>query len=265
MDAGRREADQQHPPCWRRPRNPRPWSRERGKRPAGQPPGQARGARRRRWQAVRCGDRRRHRVRGRDRWRADARQAFGAGVCSDQDCRFALGNRCATPGGRRHPRGGRRSSNCLTQQVVVACRSECDMNSSGSVSPRHLTLPSHAALLAGRAASGLSRRFGKGRGSQVGGKLAYRLWPHTLDDLARGRHTLLVSATNGKSTTATLAAAAIGTLGTTAFNATGANMEEGLVVALDVDRSAPNAVLETDEAYLDVVVRAARPHAITLM
>jgi UDP-N-acetylmuramyl tripeptide synthase len=42
-------------------------------------------------------------------------------------------------------------------------------------------------------------------------------------------------------------------------------MEEGLVVALDVDRTAPNAVLETDEAYLDVVVRAARPHAITLM
>jgi UDP-N-acetylmuramyl tripeptide synthase len=111
----------------------------------------------------------------------------------------------------------------------------------------------------------LSRRLGRGRGAQVGGKVAYRLWPRTLDDLATGRTTLLVSATNGKSTTATLAAAAVGTLGPTAFNATGANMEEGLVVALDARRSAPYAVLETDEAYLDVVMRATRPRVVTLM
>lgn len=97
------------------------------------------------------------------------------------------------------------------------------------------------ALLGGLSASALSRRLGKGRGAQVGGKLAYRLWPRTLDDLARGRTTLLVSATNGKSTTATLAAAAISSPGPTAFNATGANMEEGLVVALDAERSAPNS------------------------
>lgn len=128
-----------------------------------------------------------------------------------------------------------------------------------------LSVMTHLALFGGRSASALSRRMGKGRGSQVGGKLAYRLWPRTLDDLARGRTTLLVSATNGKSTTATLAAAAISTLGPTAFNATGANMEEGLVVALDAERSAPYAVLETDEAYLDVVVRATRPRVITLM
>jgi UDP-N-acetylmuramyl tripeptide synthase len=130
---------------------------------------------------------------------------------------------------------------------------------------RSLSVMTRLALLGGRTASGLSRRLGRGRGAQVGGKLAYRLWPRTLDDLAKGRTTLLVSATNGKSTTATLAAAAISSLGPTAFNATGANMEEGLVVALDADRSAPYAVLETDEAYLDVVVRATRPRVITLM
>lgn len=121
------------------------------------------------------------------------------------------------------------------------------------------------ALLVGRSAASLSRQLGRGRGAQVGGKVAYRLWPRTLEDLGRGRTTLLVSATNGKSTTATLAAAAVADLGPTAFNATGANMEEGLVVALDADRSAAYAVLETDEAYLDVVVRATRPRVITLM
>lgn len=82
----------------------------------------------------------------------------------------------------------------------------------------------------------LSRRLGRGRGAQVGGKLAYRLRPRTLSDLAVGRRTALVSATNGKSTTATLLAAATATLGPVAFNRTGANMEEGLVVALDADR-----------------------------
>lgn len=128
-----------------------------------------------------------------------------------------------------------------------------------------LSVMTRLALMGGRAASTLSRRLGKGRGAQVGGKVAYRIWPRALDDLAAGRTTLLVSATNGKSTTAALVAAAVRTLGPTAFNATGANMEEGLVVALDADRSAPYAVLETDEAYLDVVVSATRPRVITLM
>jgi len=124
---------------------------------------------------------------------------------------------------------------------------------------------SRIALLAGRTASRLSRALGKGRGAQVGGKVAYRLRPQTLGDLAAGRTSVLVSATNGKSTTGALLAAAVQTLGRTAFNATGANMEEGIVVALDSDRSAPYAVLETDEAYLGVVVAATRPTVLVLM
>lgn len=128
-----------------------------------------------------------------------------------------------------------------------------------------LPIATRLALLAGRTASSLSRRLGRGRGAQVGGKVAYRLRPRTLADLAAGRQTVLVSATNGKSTTATLLAAAVGTLGPTAFNGMGANMEEGLVAALDADRAAPRAVLETDEAYLGVVVDATLPQVIVLM
>jgi lipid II isoglutaminyl synthase (glutamine-hydrolysing) len=128
-----------------------------------------------------------------------------------------------------------------------------------------LPWPSRSVLALGRAASRLSRAAGRGRGSQVGGKLAYRIRPQTLSDLAAGRHTALVSATNGKSTTAALLAAAVRTLGPTAFNATGANMEEGLVVALDADRAAPHAVLETDEAYVGIVAEATRPRVVVLM
>ena len=128
-----------------------------------------------------------------------------------------------------------------------------------------LPIATRLALLAGRAASSTSRALGRGRGSQVGGKVAYRLRPQTLADLGAGRQTALVSATNGKSTTATLLAAAVATAGPTAFNATGANMEEGIVVALDADRQARLAVLETDEAYLGVVTQATRPTVIVLM
>lgn len=131
--------------------------------------------------------------------------------------------------------------------------------------PGPLPIPTRLALLAGRAAAHASRRLGRGRGAQIGGKVAYRLRPRSLADLAVGRRIVLVSATNGKSTTATLLAAAARTLGPTAFNATGANMEEGLVVALDADRAAPVAVLETDEAYLGVIAEATRPEVIVLM
>ncbi|MEO8329664.1 MAG: MurT ligase domain-containing protein [Candidatus Nanopelagicales bacterium] len=128
-----------------------------------------------------------------------------------------------------------------------------------------LPIGSRLALLVGRVASGLSRQLGRGRGAQIGGKVAYRLRPQTLHDLATGKTTALVSATNGKSTTATLLHAAVVGIGSTAFNATGANMEEGIVVALDADRGASFAVLETDEAYLGVVLRATRPRVIVLM
>ncbi|HVQ18209.1 MAG TPA: MurT ligase domain-containing protein [Actinomycetes bacterium] len=128
-----------------------------------------------------------------------------------------------------------------------------------------LPVATRMALLAGRGASRLSRRLGQGRGAQVGGKVAYRLRPKSLRDLAAGRTTALVSATNGKSTTATLLQSAVRTLAPTAFNAMGANMEEGIVAALDAERSAPLAVLETDEAYLGVVVAATRPQVLVLM
>ncbi|MFZ0322773.1 MAG: MurT ligase domain-containing protein [Actinomycetes bacterium] len=131
--------------------------------------------------------------------------------------------------------------------------------------PGRLPVASHAALTLGRAAARLSQWGGHGRGSQVGGKVAYRLRPQTLADLAAHRSVALVSGTNGKSTTATLLAAAASMLGPVAFNRTGANMEEGLVTALDADRRAAVAVLETDEAYLSSVVEATRPRLIVLM
>ena len=121
------------------------------------------------------------------------------------------------------------------------------------------------ALAAGRTTAAASRGLGRGRGATVGGGIALQLDPDALRRLAAGRLVALVSATNGKSTTTRLLADALGTAGAVAYNATGANMAEGLVTTLDADRRAPYAALEIDEAYLGPIAEATRPRAMLLM
>ncbi len=128
-----------------------------------------------------------------------------------------------------------------------------------------LPLRTRLGLLASRLASGLSAALGRGRGTVIGGAIATRVDPGTLRRLAAGRTTAIVSATNGKSTTTTMLAAAVRTLGPVAHNDGGSNMESGLIVALDGARRAPYAILEADELYLGPIARATRPRVLTLM
>jgi lipid II isoglutaminyl synthase (glutamine-hydrolysing) len=134
------------------------------------------------------------------------------------------------------------------------------------VPPGDLPLRTRVGLLASRTASGLSAALGRGRGTVIGGSVAARLDPQTLERLAAGRTIAIVSATNGKSTTSLLLAAAVRDgLGPVAHNDGGSNMEAGLIVALDAARRAPFAVLEADELYLGPISRATKPRVITLM
>jgi UDP-N-acetylmuramyl tripeptide synthase len=121
-------------------------------------------------------------------------------------------------------------------------------------------------LAASRAASSLSARLGRGHGTVIGGAIATRIDPSVLRRLGAGRTTVFISATNGKSTTAALLAAAVReTLGPVVHNDGGSNMEAGLIVALDADREARYAILEVDELYLGPLSRALQPRVITLM
>jgi len=133
------------------------------------------------------------------------------------------------------------------------------------VSVGDLPVRTRLGLFASRAASGLSAALGRGRGTVIGGAIATRVDPRTLQRLAAGRTTAIVSATNGKSTTTTMLAAAVRTLGPVAHNDGGSNMESGLIVALDGARRAPFAILEADELYLGPLARATRPRVLTLM
>jgi UDP-N-acetylmuramyl tripeptide synthase len=116
------------------------------------------------------------------------------------------------------------------------------------------------------AAGRVSRLAGRGDGSVIGGVLGLRVEPELLRLLAIGRQVVLVTGTNGKTTTTRLVTAALGALGQeVATNAFGANMEAGLASALGRSPDAPYAVLETDERYLPAVIDATQPRAVILL
>jgi UDP-N-acetylmuramyl tripeptide synthase len=118
---------------------------------------------------------------------------------------------------------------------------------------------------AGQAVAALSRRAGRGSGSIIGGRVTLALDPSALRRLAAGRRVVLVSGTNGKTTTSHMLAAALGNLGAVAHNASGSNMADGAVAALAERPDAPWAVLEVDELHLASVARRCHPTAIVLL
>ncbi|MDM2034787.1 Mur ligase family protein, partial [Mycobacteroides abscessus] len=110
----------------------------------------------------------------------------------------------------------------------------------------HLSPRGRIALAAGSAARWASRISGRGAGSMIGGLIALKLDGSVLAQLGRGRRTVLITGTNGKSTTTRMTAAALATVGPVATNTEGSNMDAGLVAALAGTREADVAVLEVD-------------------
>ena len=129
-----------------------------------------------------------------------------------------------------------------------------------------LPLRARVATTVGGAAATVSRLAGRGDGSVIGGVISLRLAPDLLSRLAAGRQVVLVTGTNGKTTTTKLITAALAPLGgRIASNIYGANMEAGLTSALTRAPDAPVAVLETDEKYIPAMVRATRPRVVVLL
>jgi lipid II isoglutaminyl synthase (glutamine-hydrolysing) len=128
-----------------------------------------------------------------------------------------------------------------------------------------VTTRARLALAAGSSARWASRVTGRGAGAMIGGLVAMTLDRSILRQLGTGRRTVIVTGTNGKSTTTRMTAAALGTMGPVATNAEGANMDAGLVAALAADRRAGLAALEVDEMHVPHVSDAVEPSVITLL
>lgn len=125
-----------------------------------------------------------------------------------------------------------------------------------------------AATGLGRLAGATSRTLGRGDGFVIGGRVALTLYPEAFKQLVAGRRVAFVSATNGKTTTTRLLAAALGAAGPVITNNSGANMPSGLVAALmrtssAVPKSAP-VVLEADETYLPGLLPASSNSLLVL-
>ena len=99
----------------------------------------------------------------------------------------------------------------------------------------------------------------------IGGLVAMTLDRSILRQLGAGRRTVIITGTNGKSTTTRMTAAALSTIGPVATNAEGANMDAGLVAALAADRRAGLAALEVDEMHVPHVSDAVEPSVINLL
>src|SRR6202167_812845 len=133
---------------------------------------------------------------------------------------------------------------------------------------RRFSLPLRARLATtvGGAAGRASKLAGRGDGSVIGGVIGLGLKPDLLSLLARGRQVVLVTGTNGKTTTTRLITAGLSTLGQQiASNAFGANMEAGLVAALAKAPDATLAVLEVDESYLPAMLKATSARVVVLL
>ena len=129
-----------------------------------------------------------------------------------------------------------------------------------------ITARARLALAAGSAARWASRTTGRGAGAMIGGLIAMKIDPTVLAELGRGRRSVVVTGTNGKSTTTRMVAAALSTLGEqVACNTEGANMDAGLIAALAANRTAPLAALEVDEMHVPHVADAIDPAVIVLL
>jgi lipid II isoglutaminyl synthase (glutamine-hydrolysing) len=125
-----------------------------------------------------------------------------------------------------------------------------------------LSLRDAVATRAVRVVNFLSRATVGGSGTVIGGRVGLALAPRLLEDLATSRTVVLVSGTNGKTTTTAMIAAGWGS--DVATNETGSNMPPGHVAALASSRSS-RAVLEVDESWMASVASATKPHVIVLL
>lgn len=122
------------------------------------------------------------------------------------------------------------------------------------------------------AAGRISRRLGRGGGTSLPGRLALALREQATAELARElpRGIVVVSATNGKTTTARLIRSAIAGAGwPSVANTAGANLVSGVTTALlAARRQRPRpqvGLFEVDEAALPDVIRRTAPRVVVLM
>jgi UDP-N-acetylmuramyl tripeptide synthase len=131
-----------------------------------------------------------------------------------------------------------------------------------------------AGVAAAKAVGTLARTAGRGGGTSLPGKVLTRVEPHAIGRLAQrlDRGSVVISATNGKTTTAAMVASILERTGARlVHNRAGANMAGGIASALaSASRKGGRALtgdfglFEVDEFWLGPVVEELEPRAMLL-
>ena len=123
-----------------------------------------------------------------------------------------------------------------------------------------------AKLAVARAAGNMSRRSGRGGGTTLPGRMLLRMAPDAIERLRSGltHGSTVISATNGKTTTAGMLASVLRQAGRTPIhNRAGSNMSWGVATAL-LEQEGAEGLFEVDEAWLPRMVDALDPSLIVL-
>jgi len=113
-----------------------------------------------------------------------------------------------------------------------------------------------------RSASWASRLLGN-NGETLPGRILLRIEPEAIALLARGKKVILVSGTNGKTSTTKAVAKIVRQLGEVATSGSGSNLSWGAANALMA--KAPYAVLEIDELHLSHIIAETDPAIVLLL
>src|SRR5713101_222293 len=162
----------------------------------------------------------------------------------------------------------RREKSGMDANQLAAGRSMKATNSQHSTKRHRSSLRAGLAVMGGRAAGALSRRLHLGGGTSITGLVAQSLYPdiveHLSTQLAYG--SILVTGTNGKTTTSGFIAAILSDAGLRVWrNREGSNLMRGIAGAL-VIRARPGgnlrragqaiSIFEVDEAVVPQIVQA---------
>ena len=138
-------------------------------------------------------------------------------------------------------------------------------NPNGNGGARRMSLRSRIACQAADLATWASQKTGRGAGGMIGGLIANAIDPNLLAQLGQGRPTVLVTGTNGKSTTTRMLAHALASHYSVATNEGGDNMDAGVISALLAGRDKDVVALEVDELHVPNITEKLDANVLILL
>lgn len=123
------------------------------------------------------------------------------------------------------------------------------------------------ACFLGNLAGLLSRQLNRGRGETLTGRVILAIYPNAISELTKNRDVVLISGTNGKTTSTSNLAKILSKFAGegVSTSGSGANMPAGIVAALAQEPRHRLAAIECDEMYLPAMYRAISPRVVVLL